>query len=67
MTSIIGAPCCDKCQFSHEENGQLQCRRVWPTVFAVAGPDGIHVGSAFPNVQKHWLCGEFKRCGVETL
>jgi len=67
MTEIIGAPCCKKCQFSHEEAGQLQCRRVWPTAFAVPGPEGIVIGSAFPNTQPHWLCGEFKRAGIETL
>jgi hypothetical protein len=61
MTTIIGAPCCEKCAFSHREGKQLQCRRIPPTAFAVPGSGGVMIMSAYPPVKSDGLCGEFKK------
>lgn len=61
MTTIIGAPCCEKCTFSHREGTQLQCRRIPPTAFAMPGNGGVIVIAAHPPVKPDGLCGEFKK------
>jgi hypothetical protein len=61
MTTIIGAPCCAKCEFSHAEGTKLECRRIPPTAFAVPGNGGVMIMSAYPPIKANGLCGEFKK------